>query len=179
MHTDINVVEGMSGGPLVDQCYKVVGINTLSLSGQSLFVAASDVQRLLPNFTDQEIAKIEVDPSLSPEEAVKAFYTYLKARRMEDGFNLLSEAYLQKTDYEEWTNRFNDILDVQIYLSEPYENSRDTVFVKFSTKNWNDGEVDYHYYEGTWQTVEEDDVHKMYRSNIKEVFEPTWEWFYE
>jgi len=179
LHTDINVVEGMSGGPLVDQCYKVVGINTLSLSGQSLFVAASDVQRLLPNFTDQEIAKIEVDPSLSPEEAVKAFYTYLKARRMEDGFNLLSEAYLQKTDYEEWTNRFNDILDVQIYLSEPYENSRDTVFVKFSTKNWNDGEVDYHYYEGTWQTVEEDGVHKMYRSSIKEVFEPTWEWFYE
>lgn len=179
LHTDIDVVEGMSGGPLVDQCGKLVGINTMSLSGQSLFISTDDVKRLLPDFTDQEVTKIEVDPSESPEEAVRAFYVYLKARRMEDGFNLLSEAYLQKTNYEEWTNRFTDILDVQVFVSEPYENTDDTAFVKFSTKNWNDGEVDYHYYEGTWQTVLEDGVHKMYRSNIKEVFDPSWEWFYE
>ena len=179
VHTDINLVEGMSGGPLIEQCGSVVGINTMSLSGQSLFVASIDVQRLLPDFTDQEIAKIEVDPSISPEEAVKAFYVYLKARRMEDGFNLLSEEYLKKTNFGEWTNRFTDILDVQVFISEPYENTKDTAFVKFSTKNWNDGEVDYHYYEGTWQTVEENGVYKMNKSNIKEVDNPSWEWFYE
>ena len=89
---------------------------------------------------------------------------------MEDGFNLLSQEYLLKTNYEEWTNRFTDILDVEVYLSEPYENSKDTAFVKFSTKNWNDGEVDYHYYEGTWETVEEDGVYKMDKSKIKEIF---------
>lgn len=179
VHTDINVVEGMSGGPLVDQCGEVVGINTLSLSGQSLFVSSDDVQRLLPGFTDQEITKIEVDPSESPEEAVRAFYVYLKARRMREGFDLLSEEYLKKTDYEEWTNRFTDILDVQVYLSKPYENTKDTAFVKFSTKNWNDGEVDYHYYEGTWETVEEGGVYKMNKSKIKEIFDPEWSWFYE
>ncbi len=178
VHTDINLVEGMSGGPLVDQCGDTVGINTLSLSGMSLFVSADDVKRLLPEFTDQEIVKIEVDPSLSPEEAVRAFYTYLKARRMRDGFNLLSEEYLKKTNYQEWTNRFTDIIDVQIYLSKPYENTKDTAFVKFSTKNWNDGEVDYHYYEGIWKTIEEDGIYKMLRSNIKEVEDPDWEWFY-
>jgi len=137
-----------------------------------------DVQRLLPDFTDQAIAKINVDPSISPEEAVRAFYVYLKARRMEDGFNLLSEEYLKKTNFEEWTNRFTDILDVQVFISEPHENINDTVFVKFSTKNWNDGEVDYHYYEGTWQTVLEDGVYKMLRSKIKEVENPGWDWFY-
>lgn len=41
-----------------------------------------------------------------------------------------------------------------------------------------DDEVDYHYYEGTWQTVEEDGVYKMYRSNIKEVENPSFDWFY-
>lgn len=179
LHTDIDVVEGMSGGPLVDLCGSVVGINTMSLSGQSLFISAYDVNRLLPSFTDQEVTKIEVDPSLSPEESVKAFYTYLKARRMEDGFGLLSEEYLQKTNFDEWTNRFTDILDVDVILSEPYENSKDIAFVKFSTKNWNDGEVDYHYYEGTWQTVLEDGVYKMRKSNIKEVNDPGWDWFYE
>ena len=45
-------------------------------------------ERVLEAF-DQEITKIEVNPQESPEEAVRAFYTYLKARRMQDGFNLL------------------------------------------------------------------------------------------
>ncbi|MCH7641588.1 hypothetical protein IID22_05335 [Patescibacteria group bacterium] len=97
---------------------------------------------------------------------------------MEDGFALLSSKYLEKTNFEEWTNRFTDILDVEIYISEPYENTDDAAFVKFSTKNWNDGEVQFHYYEGTWQTVREDEVYKMNKSNIKEVNEPSWEWFY-
>lgn len=179
IQTNISLVQGMSGGPISDQCGQVVGINTLSLAGLSLFITGSDAKALIPSLTDQGIIKVEVDPSISPEEAVKAFYTYLKARRMEDGFNLLSEEYLKKTNFEEWTNRFTDILDVQIFISESYENTNDTAFVKFSTKNWNDGEVDYHYYEGTWQTVLEDGVYKMLKSKIKEVENPDWDWFYE
>jgi len=179
IQTDISLVKGMSGGPLVDQCGNVVGINTISLAGLSLFIDADWAKSIVPNFTDQNITKIEVDPSISPEEAVKAFYTYLKARRMEEGFNLLSTEYLKKTNFEEWTNRFTDILDVNVILSEPYENTKDTVFVKFATKNWNDGEVDYHFYEGTWQTILEDGVYKMLKSKIKEVENPEWDWFYE
>jgi hypothetical protein len=179
IQTDISLVKGMSGGPLVDQCGEVVGINTISLAGLSLFINGDWAKTIVPGFTDQNITKIEVDPSISPEEAVKAFYTYLKARRMEEGFSLLSTEYLKKTNFEEWTSRFTDILDVNVILSEPYEDTDDTAFVKFSTKNWNDGEVDYHYYEGTWQTTLEDGVYKMLKSKIKEVEEPGWDWFYE
>jgi len=179
IQTNISLVAGMSGGPLVDQCGSLVGVNTMGLAGLSLFIGANDVSTLLPNFTDQKIVKIEVDPSVSPEEAVRAFYTYLKARRMQDGFNLLSKKYLEKTNFEEWTARFTNILDVGIYKSERYEKTRDTAFVKFSTKNWVDGEVETHFYEGTWKTVKEDGVYKMLQSKIKEVFEPSWDWFYE
>lgn len=168
----------MSGGPLVDQCGSLVGVNTIGLAGLSLFIGATDVSSRLASFTDQDVVKIAVDPSLSPEEAVRAFYTYLKARRMQDGFNLLSKKYLEKTNFEEWTNRFTNILDVEIYKSERFENTRDTAFVKFSTKNWVDGEVETHFYEGTWKTVKEDGVYKMLQSKIKEVFEPEWNWFY-
>jgi len=178
IQTDINLVQGMSGGPLLDKCGKVVGVNTIGLAGLSLFIPSDWIYGLSSHYSDQEITKISVDPSVSPEEAVKAFYTYLKARRMEDGFALLSSKYLEKTNFEEWTNRFTDILDVEIYISEPYKNTDDTAFVKFSTKNWNDGEVQFHYYEGTWQTVLEDGVYKMNRSKIKEVEEPSWDWFY-
>ena len=178
IQTNISLVNGMSGGPLTDQCGQVVGINTIGLAGLSLFINSSNAKSLVPTLTDQEITKIEVDPSASPEEAVKAFYTYLKARRMKEGFELLSKEYLQKTNFEEWTSRFKDILDVNIFLSERYENTKDTAFVKFGTKNWVDGEVEIHYYEGTWKTVLEDGVYKMLKSKIKEVTEPSWEWFY-
>ena len=179
IQTDISLVKGMSGGPLVDQCGNVVGINTLSLSGMSFFVNGDWAFAQVPNFTDQEITKIEVHPEESPTEAVKAFYTYLKARRMPDGFNLLSKTYLEKTNLSEWTNRFTDILDVDIILVRQYQNTKDIVFVKFSTKNWVYGEVENRYYEGTWQTVEEDGVYKMNRSKIEEVGDPDWQWFYE
>ena len=179
LQTNISLVEGMSGGPLADQCGNVVGINTMGLAGLSMFIAADQAKIMVPNFTDQGIKKIAVDPSASPEEAVKAFYTYLKARRMEDGFKLLSQKYLEKTNFEEWTSRFKDILDVNIFLYRRHGTTKDTAFVKFGTKNWVDGEVEFHYYEGTWKTVKEDGAYKMLKSMILEVENPSWDWFYE
>lgn len=179
IQTDINLVPGMSGGPLTDQCGSLIGINTMGLAGLSMFISADYAKTVIPKFTDSEVKKIAVDPAKSPEDAVMAFYTYLKARRMQDGYNLLSREYLKKTSFEEWTNRFKDILDVNIFLSEKYENTKDTARVKFGTKNWVEGETEIHYYEGTWQTVKEDGVYKMFKSNIKEVENPGWQWFYE
>ena len=179
IQTNISLVQGMSGGPIADQCGQVVGINTISLAGLSLFITGADAKALIPSFSDQGITKIQVDPSISPEEAVKAFYTYLKARRMKEGFDLLSQEYLQKTNYEEWTNRFKDILDVDVIKSEKYEDTKDTAFVKFSTKNWVDEEAEMHIYEGTWKTINEDGVYKMLKSKILEVDNPGMDWFYE
>lgn len=178
IQTSVSLVKGMSGGPLTDQCGNVVGINTLSLAGLSLFISGYQANTMIPSFTDQNVTKIEVDASKSPEEAVKAFYTYLKARRMEEGFKLLSQEYLKKTNFEEWTARFTDILDVDVIKAEKFENSKDTAFVKFSTKNWVDNEAEMHFYEGTWQTVQEDGLYKMLKSKIVEVENPGWDWFY-
>ena len=66
-----------------------------------------------------------------------------------------------------------------VFKSERFEDSDDTAFVKFSTKNWNDGEVDYHYYEGTWKTVIEGGVYKMLKSKILEVENPGTDWYWE
>ncbi len=179
IQTNITLVKGMSGGPLYNQCGDVVGVNTQGLAGLSLFVSASSVQSKIPGMSDANIAKINVDPSKSPEDAVTAFYTYLKARKMEDGYKLLSQKYLEKTNFTEWTSRFSNILNVNIYKTEKFENSKDTVFVKFSTTTWIDGEAEEHYYEGTWETVLEDGVYKMNKSLIKEVVNPDYPWFYQ
>lgn len=177
--TNMSLVEGMSGGPLVDQCGEVVGVNTMGLSGLSLYISYDSVRSLADQLTDQDVQKINVDPAKSPAEAVWGFYTYLKARRMEEGFKLLSREYLKKTNFQEWTGRFVDILDVQVYITEPYGESDNAVFVKFATKNWVNGETEIHYFEGVWRTVPEDGVYKMRSSNIREVGEPEWDWFDE
>lgn len=98
---------------------------------------------------------------------------------MEKGYALLSSKYLEKTNYTEWTNRFMDILDVYVYKSEMFDNTKDIVFVKFQTTNWVDGEAEYHYYEGTWETVNEEGIYKMNKSKIIEIEDPDYDWFYE
>lgn len=178
VQTSINLVGGMSGGPLTDQCGQVVGVNTAGVGGLSLFIPILSVLAPYNFFTDADIKKITVDPSVSPEEAVRAFYTYLKARKMQEGFNLLSQTYLHYTNFEEWSNRFVDVLDVDVIISEKQKGSKDTVFIKFGTKNWVREEVELHYYAGTWKTVFEDGIYKLSRSNIAEIKDPDYAWFY-
>ena len=174
IQANINLVPGMSGGPLTDQCGTVLGVNTLTVGGFSLFINEDPGL----NFSANDVKKIEVDPAASPQEAVKAYYTYLKARKMKEGFNLLSREYLKKTDFNEWSNRFSNVIDVDVVKTEKFEKTEDTVFIKFITKNWNGEEAENHYYEGTWQTVLEDGVYKMLKSNIKEIIDPDYKWFY-
>lgn len=175
IQTDISLVQGMSGGPLVNYCGRVVGINTQSLAGISFFINANWAVMRITSFSDERVAKIEVDPAASPEKAVEAFYTYLKARRLKDGFALLSSEYLQKTDFEEWTSRFPDVLDVSVFATRADPHKPDLVEVHFATKTWNGFEVVEHFYSGTWQTIKEDGVYKMKRSQIRE--EPDyWTW---
>ena len=179
LQTNINLVEGMSGGPLVDKCGQVVGVNTAGVSGASFFIASDFVNTLKYSFTDKDVTKLDLDPSASPEKAVEAYYTYLKVRDMKAGFDLLSTQYLAKTNFDEWTGRFTNIIDVVVFKTEKVVGKRDTVFVKFMTQNWVDGEVERHLYEGTWQTIFEDGKYKMLSSQIKEVVDPDYIWFYE
>lgn len=179
LQTDIDLVDGMSGGPLVDKCGQVVGVNTSGVSGASFFIASDFVNALRYSFTDKDVTKLNLDPSASPEKAVEAYYTYLKVRDMKAGFDLLSTQYLAKTNFDEWTSRFTNIIDVVVFKTEKVVGKKDTVFVKFMTQNWVDGEVERHLYEGTWQTIFENGKYKMLRSQIKEVVEPDYSWFYE
>lgn len=172
IQTNLTLVGGMSGGPLTDQCGEVVGINNQGVAGLSLFIAADEAVKMVPAFTDEEITKIDVNPDGSAVETVRAYYTYINARRMEDGFRILSSSYQDRTDYEEWKGRFDDILSIDVYNIEPFEESEDTVFIEFATKNWTGSDVEYHFYEGTWTLLLEDGLYKIEKGLIEEIVFP-------
>ncbi len=179
IQTNIPLVEGMSGGPAVDRCGNVVGVNTLAVSGTSFLIRMSQFGQAWSRFTLSDQTQVRLDPGKSPQEAVEAYYTFLKVRDMKSGFDLLSQEYLQKTDFSEWTSRFPDVIDVSIINAQMVENSKDTVFVKFVTSNWNNNDLVRHFYEGTWQTIFENGKYKMLKSKIIEVISPDDFWFYE
>lgn len=176
IQTDIDLIEGMSGGPLTDYCGRVVGINTLGVAGLSMFIPAFTASYSVYGFTDTKITKLDLHPEESPIAAVDAFYSYLMLRRMTPAYDLLSKSYQENATYDEWTSRFSDILSVQIIKTELVKGEKDKVFVKFITRNWVSDSIDLHYYEGVWVTKLEEGVYRLTRSMIKEVDNPPSDW---
>ncbi|MBP9781077.1 trypsin-like peptidase domain-containing protein [Candidatus Woesebacteria bacterium] len=179
IQADINLVSGMSGGPLTNFCGQVVGVNTLGVAGLSMFIPSNKLAYSMPYFTNTKIAKIELHPEQSPEKAVEAFYSYLRLRRMNDGYNLLTSAYREGASYEEWTARFTNILSVKVFKTDVSPYSDNVVRIKFMTQNWTSAGIVIKYYEGTWETKREEDLYKLNKSKIVEVQDPLYEWFHE
>jgi hypothetical protein len=66
-----------------------------------MFIDGYKAHMSVPTFNDQDVHKIAVDATKSPEDAVTAYYTYIMARDLERGFALLSSEYLAYTSFEE------------------------------------------------------------------------------
>lgn len=178
IQTDINLVEGMSGGPLLEQCGQVVGINTMGLSGLSLFIPSFVITDYTGEFTDQDITKIEVDTE-TPEGVVNAFYTYIKARDLQKAYNLLSgERKAKITSFEDWTRGYTNTLHVSLIGSRVDETNEDLVEIKIESSDWLGGRLIYKFFQGTWEVVEEDGELKLNESNITQVEDPDHLWFY-
>lgn len=175
--TNISLVHGMSGGPLVDACGSVLGVNTLGVAGLSLFLDIRAVNNLIPNISEKDITKIEIDTSTS-EGVVGAFYNYIKTRNLEKAYDLLSKDRLGNISLEEWTKDYADTIQVDLIKTKSDPKNKNKVYLKFASKDWIDGEAEYKYFEGDWQIIEEGGKLKLYKSNIKEVKDPGMDWFY-
>lgn len=178
IETNISLVGGMSGGPLVDSCGKLVGVNTLGVGGFSIFLNIMDVIGATSEMTDEPIAKIEINTSTS-EGVVKAFYTYIKARNLQEAFDLLSaERKASINSFEEWIKGYANTLHVNLIKTAVDEDDENKVKIKIESQDWVDKEMVYKYFEGVWEVVEEDSGLKLNKSNIMQVETPSFWWFY-
>jgi hypothetical protein len=178
IQTEIDLNRGMSGGPLVDSCGQVIGINTAGLAGLSVFLDMISVQNSFNRLSADEVAKFEVDTS-TPEGIVKAFYAYISARDLKKAYDLVSPEKLNGKSYDEWIKGYANTLHSNLVLSKVDEKNENKVLVKIISSDWVNGELERKFFEGWWEVREEDGKLKLWKSNIREVKEPGWGWLWE
>lgn len=174
IQTDATGIQGMSGGPLVNACGQVVGANTMGVAGLSMFIDIISIQNSMGDFSDKDIAKINIDTT-SPLGVTNAYYTYISARDLKKAYDLIDTSYLGGKSYEDWVKGYTTTLQVSLIHSEADTKNKNKVLVKFQSQDWINGTIQYKYYEGYW--IIGDNL-KLKQSNVKEVANPGWDWFY-
>lgn len=180
---DATLNPGVSGGPLIDVCGRVIGVNTAGMAGLGMAISSDSIMdkwgaMMLSENPLKDVSKVTIDPDKSPADAVAAFYTYLKIRKLPMAFELLSDNFKKGYSYDHWVSGYKDLLDTTV-LSISNGDTKNTVKVKLSTKNFTDGEIVYKYFEGTWEVREVKNQWLLWEANIKEVKKPGYLWFHE
>ncbi len=184
VQTDIGLVPGMSGGPMIDICGNVYGVNLLNIYSLSMGVSTTDfVEWKWDEMLDAEdplvdIEKIEFKPNSSPLECVRAFYNYQTTGEWENAYQLLAESYTTWT-FDQWKEGYENTLYIIFVKAEQTEDDVNTIFVKFYSADLVDETLVYKYFEGTQRVDDFDGVYKLVESNIEEIEEPEWSWFWE
>lgn len=181
VQTDMSLNPGSSGGPMIDACGKVVGINTVGTAGLGMGISANDFQWIWDVMAVAEeplkdVEEIVFNPNGSAKECVEAFYNYQTIGKLEEAYNLLTSDYLDNASFENWKKGYQNTLNLFLYVAE--EEDENTVFVKFSSSDLEGEEVVYRYFEGTLEVKEVDGNLKLDKHDIKEIVEPDWSWFY-
>ena len=175
IESDISLVKGMSGGPLVDSCGQVLGINTLGIGGISMFLDIEDVQRGYYDLSSEDITQEEIDTT-TPGGVVSTFYIYIKARNLEKAFELLAtDRKSSITSFDEWVKGYAQTLQVNLINIRVDETDNKKIFIKLESQDWVDGEMIYKYFEGYWVVVDEAGSFKLNESNIHEAENPSWD----
>ena len=110
---------------------------------------------------------------------MRAFYNYLKARKLDKAFDLISDNYKRGYKFTTWKKGYESLLDTTVIKIENDTTVKDRVNVKLSTKDMVDGEIVYKYFEGYWDVKEITNRWQLWDPKIKEVKEPDYLWFYD
>jgi len=182
--TDMTMVSGISGGPMVNICGGVVGINTagLFLGGMGMAVSSDSIiekyrQMSVSKEPLKDVQKTVFEPNKNVLEAVRCFYNYLKARQMEKAFELLSENFVMGYSFEHWARGYQPLLDTTVGIIKPDKKIANRIYVKLSTKDLIDDEIVYKFFEGYWDVRQVNGKWLLWDPEIREIKDPEKEWF--
>ncbi len=184
LQTDITLTPGVSGGPMVNVCGDVMGINTAGLSGLGLAISADSAKQKWLEMASsddslKDIKKISFNDTESAEFAVATFYNYLKVRKLDKAFDLLSDNFKNGHGFDYWKGGYTTLLDTTVINIGEDKDKKDRVKIKLSTKDMVDDEIVYKYFEGYWDAKNINGKWRLWDPEIKEVKDPGYLWFYE
>lgn len=184
LNTDMTFVSGISGGPMVNISGEVVGINTagLLLGGMGTAITSDSIVEKCRDMAIskdplKDVRKIIFEPDKNALEAVRAFYNYLKIRRLEKAFELLSDNFVKGYSFEHWAQGYQPLLDTTIVYIKPDKKIANRINIKLSTKDLVDDEIVYKYFEGYWDVRQVWGRWLLWKPKIKEVLDPDEDWF--
>ncbi|EKD91095.1 MAG: peptidase S1 and S6 chymotrypsin/Hap [uncultured bacterium] len=183
IQTDATLNPGVSGGPMINICGEVMGINTAGTGGLGLAITSESIkQKWLDMATSKDSLKdvrvITFEPEKGSLEAVTAFYNYIKIRKMEEAFELLSDNYKGDFKFENWKKGYESNLDTSV-ISIKNGDKEGYIKVKLSTKDLVEDEIKTKFFEGVWEIRNIDGKWLLWDPEIKEVENPEYMWFYE
>jgi len=174
IQTDATLIEGVSGGPMIRACGDVVGINTSGLAGMGLAISSDSIKEKWTQMAKAEdplkdIQKIIFEPNKSPLDAVSSFYNYLKIRKTEKAFELLSDNFVKGYSFEQWKRGYETLLDTTVLDISVDKKNKNIIHVKLATKDFVDNEIVYRYFKGLWEVRKIDGKYFLWDPNIMEV----------
>ena len=182
--TDMTMLSGISGGPMVNICGEVVGINTsgLFLGGMGMAISSDSIfekYRKMSTLKEplKDVKKTVFEPNKNPLEAVRCFYNYLKARRMEKAFELLSDNFVMGYTFDQWAWGYRPMLDTSIIIIKSDKKIPNRILVKLSTKDLIEDEIVYKFFEGYWDVRKINENWLLWAPKIREIKDPGKEWF--
>lgn len=183
LQTDATLNPGISGGPMINICGEVVGMNTMGTAGLGLAITSETIKSKWVDlaFSQEplkDVEKIIFEPEKGPLEAVEAFYNYIKVRKMEEAFGLISEEYRGDISFDNWKKGYESNLDTSTIIVTPDPERENFVLVKLSTKDLIGEDIVVKYFEGEWEVRNVNGKWLLWDPEIKEVKDPSNWWFY-
>lgn len=184
IQTDATLNPGVSGGPMINICGEVMGINTAGTGGLGLAISSESIKQkwldmAVSKDSLKDIKTITFEPDKGPIEAVSAFYNYIKIRKMNEAYRLLSDNFLNGHQFEYWKQGYEPNLDTSVLSIKLDPEKENFVNVKLTTKDLIEDEIILKYFEGHWEVKNIDGKWLLWDPEIKEVKDPGYAWFYE
>ncbi|MFH1199325.1 MAG: hypothetical protein V1650_04130, partial [Candidatus Omnitrophota bacterium] len=107
----------------------------------------------------------------------RCFYNYLKSRKMEKAFELLSDNFVKGYSFEQWARGYRPMLDTSVIIIKRDKKIADRILVKLSTKDLINDEIVYKFFEGYWDVRQIKGKWLLWTPKIREVKDPEKEWF--
>lgn len=183
LQTDATLNPGVSGGPMINICGEIVGMNTMGTAGLGLAITSGTIRKKWIDmaFSSEPLKDVKVivfQPEKGAGFAVEAFYNYIKIRKMEDAFALLSDNYKGGFKIENWKRGYESNLDTSLVSIKDNPEKENFIMVKLTTKDLIGDEIIIKYFEGEWEVRQVDGKWLLWDPEIKEVTDPGYGWFY-